>query len=112
MHDERIVIRRRTSGHASFSRARCGRTVDAIDKETTPLFAPTEVMYLPLVVIDVSEQRSVRRRRVRSTVSAGSPRPSSSAGPSRASHWFASIRTNIVRLIPRQTGLPYEPAAR
>jgi len=76
------------------------------------MFAPSEAMYLPLVVIDVSEHRSVRSQSKRSTATEGSSRAVSFAAPSRALRLAASVRTNIVRLVPGHTRLPFEPAAR
>jgi hypothetical protein len=79
------------------------------------MFAPSEQLYLPLVIIDVSNQRSVRAQAKRSKAAPSAP----NAGPSsrssrveRASLLAASVRTDIVRLIPGQTRLPFEPAAR
>ena len=73
------------------------------------MFAQSEQLYLPLVVIDVSEHRSVRSQPTRSGAAERSPRPSRL---SRVSELAASARANIVRLIPGQTRLPFEPAAR
>jgi hypothetical protein len=70
------------------------------------MFAPSEQMYLPLVIVDVSAQRSVRPQPERSIAAEGSPRPS------RAARIAASVRANVVRLIPGHTRLPFEPAAR
>ena len=70
------------------------------------MFAQSEQLYLPLVLIDVSEIRSDRRQTRRSKAAGSSPRPSRVAGLA------ASVRANIVRLIPGQTHLPFEPAAR
>jgi hypothetical protein len=79
------------------------------------MFAPSDAMHLPLVIIDVSEHRSARPQPKRSKAAqakagtAPSPRPSRA---SRVSRLAVSIRTNVVRLIPGQTRLPFEPAAR
>jgi hypothetical protein len=70
------------------------------------MFAQSEQLYLPLVLLDVSEIRSERAQRLPSKAAEGSPRPSRVAGLA------ASVRANIVRLIPGQTRLPFEPAAR
>jgi hypothetical protein len=70
------------------------------------MFAQSEQLYLPLVLLDVSEIRSERAQRTPSKTGEGSPRPSRVAGLA------ASVRANIVRLIPGQTRLPFEPAAR
>ena len=79
------------------------------------MFAQSEAMYLPLVIVAVSEQRSVRPPSKRSKAATGSTRAPRSAGAmrrSRASRVAASVRTNIVRLVPGQTQLPFEPTAR
>ena len=68
------------------------------------MFAPSDQLLLPLVIVDVSEHRSVRAQAKRSAVA--------ESLPSRASRLAASVRANIVRLIPGQTRLPFEPAAR
>ena len=73
------------------------------------MFAQSEAMYLPLVIVAVSEQRSVRPPSKRSKAANGSTRAPRSAGASRVA---ASVRTNIVRLVPGQTQLPFEPTAR
>ena len=70
------------------------------------MFAQSEQLYLPLVLLDVSEIRSERAQRLPSNKAEGSPRPSLAAGLA------ASVRANIVRLIPGRTRLPFEPAAR
>ena len=70
------------------------------------MFAQSEQLYLPLVLLDVSEIRSERAQRLPSKTAEGSPRPSRAAGLA------ASVRANIVRLIPGQTRLPFEPVAR
>ena len=70
------------------------------------MFAQSEQLYLPLVLLDVSEIRSERAQRLSSKTAEDSPRPSRVAGLA------AAVRANIVRLIPGQTQLPFEPAAR
>jgi hypothetical protein len=70
------------------------------------MFAQSDQLYLPLVLIDVSEIRSNRPQPKRSKA------PESSSRSSRGSRLVASVRTNIVRLIPGQTRLPFEAAAR
>jgi len=69
--------------------------------------AQTDPLYLPLVVIDISNLRSHRRRHTpidEDEVVARSR--------SRRSRFLSAAKTNIVRLIPGATRLPYEPAAR
>jgi hypothetical protein len=73
------------------------------------MFAQSEQLYLPLVLIDVSDIRSERPQPTRSKTAESSPRESR---PSRVAGLAASLRANIVRLIPGQTRLPFEPAAR
>jgi hypothetical protein len=70
------------------------------------MFAQSDQLYLPLVLIDVSEIRSDRRQPKRSKAAESSPRPS------RVSGLAASARATIVRLIPGQTRLPFEPVGR
>jgi hypothetical protein len=72
------------------------------------MFAPSEQLYLPLVIVGVSELRSDRPQ-PRPSKAESSPRESR---PSRVAGLAASVRSNIVRLIPGQTRLPFEPAAR
>ena len=74
------------------------------------MFAQSEQLYLPLVLIDVSDIRSERPQpTTRSKTAESSPRESR---PSGVAGLAASLRANIVRLIPGQTRLPFEPAAR
>jgi hypothetical protein len=73
------------------------------------MFAPSEQLYLPLVIVGVSELRSDRAQPRRSQAADRSPRESR---PARVAGLAASVRANIVRLIPGQTRLPLEPAAR
>ena len=71
------------------------------------MFASTDPLYLPLVVIDISDLRSDRRRAAPiDEDEIGVPRIS------RRSRFVASARANIVRLIPGGTHLPYEPVSR
>ena len=71
------------------------------------MFASTDPLYLPLVVIDVSDLRSDRRRAAPiDEDEVVVPRVS------RRSRFVASARTNVVRLIPGRSRLPFEPASR
>ena len=70
------------------------------------MFAQSDQLYLPLVLIDVSEIRSDRPQPKWSKAAERSPRHS------RASGLAASARATIVRLIPGQTRLPFEPVGR
>jgi hypothetical protein len=63
------------------------------------MFAATDAMHLPLVIVDVSAERSSRR-------------PSTTPRSSRATRLVASARTNVVRLVPGHTRLPFESVAR
>jgi hypothetical protein len=71
------------------------------------MFASTDPLYLPLVVIDISNLRSDRRRAAPiDEDEVVAPRVS------RRSRLVNAARTNIVRLIPGATRLPYEPVSR
>ena len=71
------------------------------------MFAQTDPRYLPLIVIGISDLRSDRRR-------AAPIDEDEVVAPhvSRRSRVLAAARSNIVRLIPGRTRLPFEPAAR
>lgn len=71
------------------------------------MFASTDPLYLPLVVIDISDLRSDRRRAAPiDEDEVVEPRVS------RRSRFVAAAKSNIVRLIPGRTRLPFEPASR
>jgi hypothetical protein len=71
------------------------------------MFSDTQLLYLPLVIVDVSSLRSDRRHPVGvDETEEVEPRVS------RRSRIVAAARTNIVRLIPGATRLPFEPAPR
>ena len=71
------------------------------------MFASTDPLYLPLVVIDISDLRSDRRRAAPIDEDEVVVRR-----PSRRSRLARAARTNVVRLIPGRTRLPFEPASR
>jgi hypothetical protein len=71
------------------------------------MFAPSDPSYLPLVVIDISDLRSDRRRAAPiDEDEVVAPRVS------RRSRLVRAAKANIVRLIPGATRLPFEPSAR
>jgi hypothetical protein len=71
------------------------------------MFSDSGLMYLPLVIIDVSSLQSDRRYPVGvDETEAVAPRVS------RRSRFVTAARANIVRLIPGATRLPFEPASR
>lgn len=71
------------------------------------MFASTDPFYLPLVVIDISELRSDRRRAAPiDEDEVVLPRVS------RRSRFLKAANADIVRLIPGATHLPFEPASR
>ena len=71
------------------------------------MFASTDPLYLPLVVIDISELRSDRRHAAPiDEDEVVAPRVS------RRSRFITAAKANIVRLVPGATHLPFEPSAR
>ena len=71
------------------------------------MFSDTQLMYLPLVIIDVSSLRSDRPYPVGVDETQDvAPRIS------RRSRIVTAAKANIVRLIPGATRLPFEPASR
>jgi hypothetical protein len=71
------------------------------------MFAPSDQMYLPFVVIDVSNHKVDVRR----------AKPAADGEPiavrvQRVTSAAAAVRANIVRLIPGATRLPFEPVTR
>jgi hypothetical protein len=68
------------------------------------MFAPSDQMYLPLLVIDVSTIKSDRRQ--------APPPVEREPRPSRTAGFMAAVQANVVRLIPGATRLPFEPAPR